>query len=90
MANLTNSDNQSVTDITWIDKSGVRIMLSGGFKTIPAEELPQYKFLFDRIEEPVKKEALATPKAQPKPDWEPKNIDDVTEACLKVWVTKKS
>ena len=34
-----------------ITKTGVRIMIlkTTTLKTIPAEELPQYKFLFDRI-----------------------------------------
>lgn len=37
-----------------ITKTGVRIMIlkTTTLKTIPAEELPQYKFLFDRIEGP--------------------------------------
>ena len=88
-------ENFTVKKIT---KSGVRIMLNetASWKTMPAEDLPQYKFLFDRIKEPATKATPAetasndeAPRATYKPAWEPKSLDDVTEACLFVWVTKK-
>jgi hypothetical protein len=78
-----------------IEKKGVTIMHRAGARTIPAAELPDYKFLFDRIKEPATKATPAettsnneTPKATYKPAWEPKSLDDVTEACLFVWMTK--
>ena len=94
---LTTKSGDIYKDVTIreIKKTGVKIMHSYGSRTIPADELPEYAFLFKRIEEPEKKVPLpqatnnkATPKAQPKLAWEPKSLDDVTEACLFVWMTK--
>ena len=95
---LTTRSGDIYKDVTILEikKTGVVIMHSYGGRTIPAHEVPDYAFLFKRIEEPEKKAPLpeatnnkATPKAQPKLAWEPKSLDDVTEACLFVWVTKK-
>lgn len=94
---LTTKSGDIYKDVTIreIKKTGVKIMHSYGSRTIPADELPEYAFLFKRIEEPEKKAPLpqatnnkATPKAQPKLAWEPKSLDDVTEACLLVGMPK--
>lgn len=84
-----------------IKKTGVTIIHSSGARTIPANELPDYAFLFDRIDEP--ENSIAPPAEEGEVDntdenaaskkainrWVPESIDDVKDVCVVVRITKQ-